>query len=577
MHAPAVLSQAHAGANTAPPLKRDAKAATNSIVPENSRSSHIRRLFHSLSVLAVVAGLILVVGVTAAKSQSKQNALVNYTGISVEPSPQLFATMCALDAAGFGADETTLAEMPSRLALREDLLKMKGPATEALRQFYGEHLLADPGETLSQYITFALVVGPPPDFRYQMNHELLPPDVIAIEDFQEILVNFYREARLDARWASVAPEYSRAVARFDPRVRKIVTDTDNYLREIFKPKAGHTFTVFVEPLVGVRTNFRNSGDRYAIVIGASGPFPEDEIRHAYLHFMLDPLPMKYRDEIMTRQALLNIAARAPRLPVEFQTDFLAFTDECFIKAVELRLRHLSPAMLDASLKAADQAGFILVPPFVAGLQKFEKAGPAMSYYFPDLLAGIDVEDEQARLQNIHFAPAPEAPEPQKPQAASKQTSDLGEWLERGNHEIAAHDAAAASRTFEDILEKYPGEPRAIYGLAIASVLGGHAARAKDLFSALVTAAGSKSPGVRNVTERPDPTILAWSHVYLGRIYDLEGDRDAGVSEYRAAIAVEGAPEAARLAAEHGVEEAYSPRPRENQDNGNSKTKGPQNP
>ena len=43
------------------------------------------------------------------------------------------------DAAGFGADESTLAEMPSRLALREDLLKLQGPATEALRKWASKY------------------------------------------------------------------------------------------------------------------------------------------------------------------------------------------------------------------------------------------------------------------------------------------------------------------------------------------------------------------------------------------------------------------------------------------------------
>ena len=87
------------------------------------------------------------------------------TGVNVEASPQIFATMCALDAAGFDADESTLAEMPSRLALRGELLKLQGPATDALRQYYRDHALADPGETLSRYIAFALVVGAPPRFR----------------------------------------------------------------------------------------------------------------------------------------------------------------------------------------------------------------------------------------------------------------------------------------------------------------------------------------------------------------------------------------------------------------------------
>jgi hypothetical protein len=52
--------------------------------------------------------------------------------------------------------------------------------------------------------------------------------------------------------------------------------------------------------------------------------------------------------------------------------------------------------------------------------------------------------------------------------------------------------------------------------------------------------------------------LAWSHIYLGRIHDLEDDRDQAVEEYRAALGVADAPENARSAAQKGIEQAYKP-------------------
>jgi hypothetical protein len=337
--------------------------------------------------------------------------------------------MCALDAAGFAAEESTLAETPSRLALREDLLKMQGPATEALRQFYRDHVLGDPGETLSRYVAFALLAGPPPEFRFQGKRELLPPDVLALEGFQQVLVNFYLEAHLEKRWATIEPEYARAAARYQSPLRRTVTVTNAYLRELLKPVYDRTFTVYVEPLVGNRTIFRNNGDHYGIVVGAGSQIPIDEIQHAYLHFMLDPLPLRHRKEVESKSALLNLAARAPRLPVQYQTDFLALTDECLIKAVELRLRHLSAAQLESALAEADQSGFVLVRPLVAQLQKFEKAEPAMSYYFTDLIAGIDVAAEQKRLKKISYAAATTAADPKQDAAGSKaQASELETWL-----------------------------------------------------------------------------------------------------------------------------------------------------
>jgi hypothetical protein len=63
--------------------------------------------------------------------------------VSLGTSPQLFATMCALYAAGYDAEATVGAGDPAGAALRREMLELQGPATEALRAFYREHALAD--------------------------------------------------------------------------------------------------------------------------------------------------------------------------------------------------------------------------------------------------------------------------------------------------------------------------------------------------------------------------------------------------------------------------------------------------
>jgi len=553
------------------------------------RSSIIPKHSQKFSAHVFLAAIIILLGTAATPTTRGQAGPEGVqTGVSVEASQQIFSVMCALDAAGFAADESTLTEMPSRLALRGELLKLQGPATDALRQFYRDYALADPGETLSRYITFSLVIGPPPKFTFLLDHEALPPDVLAIEGFQEILVNFYHEAHLDLRWASVEPEYNRAIERYQSPVRRVVTVSDAYLREIYKPRYAHSFTVYIEPLVGNRTNFRNNGNHYAIVVDGGPQFPEADVRHAYLHFLLDPLPLKYRESVMKKRGLLNIAARAPRLSAEYKNDFMAYADECLIKAVELRIRHLKPDKEEAVLAEDDQAGFIMVRSFVVQLQKFEKAEPAMSYYFPDLIDGINLEAEQKRLQNFQFAALTEAgPEKAAPgsargglqpgQAPNPQ-SELESALAQGDHEVALQDAVAAGKTFEKILAKYPDNARANFGLAVASLLNHDADRAQELFEKLVSAAPTASATGSDAqtngpassaavaaqtpaeaSAAPDPSIVAWSHVYLGRLHDFAEERDQAVSEYRAALAIAGAPEAARVAAQRGIDAPYNPR------------------
>jgi hypothetical protein len=534
------------------------------------RSSVIPKRSQKFSAHVFLAAIIILLGTaTTPATRGQAGPAEVQTGVSVEASPSIFSVMCALDAAGFAADESTLTEMPSRLALRGELLKLQGPATEALRQFYRDYALADPGETLSRYITFALVIGPPPNFAFLLGHDVLPPDALAIEGFEEVLANFYHEAHLDLRWASVEPEYNRAVERYQSPVRRVVTVSDAYLREIYKPRYAHSFTVYIEPLVGNRTNFRNNGNHYAIVVDGGPQFPEADVRHAYLHFLLDPLPLKYRELLMKKRGLLNIAARAPRLSPEYKNDFMAYADECLIKAVELRIRHLKPDKEEAALAEDDQAGFIMVRSFVVQLQKFEKAEPAMSYYFPDLIEGIDLEAEQKRLQNFQFAALPEAA-PEKaapgsargglqPGQAANPESELENALAQGDHEIALQDAVAAGKTFEKILEKYPDNARANFGLAVASLLNHDADRAQELFEKLVGAAPAASGAEGQAAATHDPSVVAWSHVYLGRLHDFAEERDQALAEYQAALATAGAPEAARVAAQRGIDAPYSPR------------------
>jgi tetratricopeptide (TPR) repeat protein len=100
----------------------------------------------------------------------------------------------------------------------------------------------------------------------------------------------------------------------------------------------------------------------------------------------------------------------------------------------------------------------------------------------------------------------------------------------------------------------PGQPRALYGLAVASLLQGNAEHARELFEQVVAGA-SGAPGP-NDAAHSDPVALAWSHVYLGRMHDLDGDRDQALADYRAALAVSGVPEEARSAAQRGIEQSY---------------------
>jgi tetratricopeptide (TPR) repeat protein len=330
--------------------------------------------------------------------------------------------------------------------------------------------------------------------------------------------------------------------------------------------------VYVEPLASGKSNFRNFGDHYELVVSTGSAPSRDDIRHALLHFILDPMAIRYRTEAARTSPLLKYAASAAHLPAEFQNDYSAFFSECLVRAVELRLRRLAPGDLAAAIDQAESGGYVLVRPIYAGLSGFEKSEPAMGNYLPDLIRTIDVAAETRRLRSVKFSDTAVAGHTgalaeSAPVAAPKAVAPAEGDLAEGQRQISARNGAAAAASFERVLAAHPNDLRATYGLAVASALLGKPDQARELFSKVILAASQSSTAGSSV--QPDPADLSWSHIYLGRMYDVEGRRDLAVAEYQAALAVDGAPEPARAAAQRGVETSYQTPPREQKSDGKS--------
>jgi len=465
-------------------------------------------------------------------------------------SPQLFAVLCALYAAQFEADVTYVSPHPLHLRLRREMAALQGPAVTALREFYRKTRSVDPAVTLSRYVSFALVTGPPPQFAYQLTLEQLPPDVRALDGLTPLLAEFYKEAGIAELYNRTAREYEAEIRKVQGPFGDLVFRSTGYLRELLDQTGVRTFTVFVEPLVGVKTNLRNYGDSYSVVISPARDVPLEDMRHGYLHFLLDPIPYRHRRAVERLRPLLAYAGRAPRFPAEYREQFPSFVVECLVRAVDLRLQSLSAGKVAEALQDADADGYILVRPLYERLKVFETAEPAMTYYFPDLLAGIDLPAEAARLEKVTFAPPLElAPRVSEPVV---QISETERMLAEGDVLIADRKPQDADAAFRAVLEKEPGNLRALYGAGVAAVLLRDVERAKGLFQQVI--AGKAEAQVRPADSR----WLAWSHVYLGRIYDVEGKRELALTEFRAALAVPEAPQEVRAAAQRGIDQGYRP-------------------
>ena len=487
----------------------------------------------------------------------------------MEQNPQLFAVLCAMHAGGFeeGIPEGDLP--PLEAAIRREIAKQQGPAVDALREFYRNHVLPGPSATLSRYVSFGLISGPPPSFTITISQEDVPPDAASLQGLTALVSAYYTEQHVDQLYERVRPIYERHAGEVERILGQLTLLETGYIRQILKPSTEHTFTVYTEALVGVRSNFRIYGGRYSLVLDPTREGMRDDIRHALLHYLLDPLALAHHPPMSGRKAVLDVVARAPRLPASYKNDIEPLTDECLVKAVEIRIQRLRPAEELAALDKAEADGYVLIRPIFNGLLSYEKSEDSLSAYYEKLIQKVDLNAEARRLATFQFAAATSDQSSstvveERVETPRQEVSELERWLIEAESELAHKDTRLARASFQRILEKYPDEPRAQYGLAVSIIVDGEVDRGRALLERVVAqlsdprAAGQSAPlgsapsSAQRRAVRPDPGTLAWAHVWLGRIHEEEGRKEQAGVEYRAALAVDGAPQGARQAAQRGL-------------------------
>jgi hypothetical protein len=503
-------------------------------------------------VLLLASGCAAICGAQGVAPQ-RQQRVAPATVSSIDGSEAMFTTMCALYAAGYEGTINPDSWGTYRTEMRERLRAQHGPAVDELKQFYRNHQYHDPGAILSRFVWFGLVAGPAPKFTPVLKRDQLPPEVLDLEGFSQVLSDYYTEQHIGELWHNVQPLYQREIERLHDPVSEILFQASTYVRSRVDPTQPRSFSIVVEPLVGRITNVRNFLDHYAIVLSGSNEIPTDVIRHAYLHFLLDGLPLAYPHVIAVKRPLYELAAKAPRLAPDLKDDFPSWVGECTVRAVEIKLQNLPPADREAALARNDADGYVLVRPMFLALTAYGQGEASFNAYYPDLLRSIDEKAEATRVAALQFARAQD----------QGQGTDLNEVVARnrartatlpddpeafaelaaGEKSLSEKNPRAAEASFKSVLMKYPNQPRAWYGLGMVAVLDHDAERAKEVFGRLTSGQYAASQ---------DPLVLAWSHIYLARILEDEGQLEQARSEYQAVLTVQGAPAQAQQAAQKGL-------------------------
>lgn len=469
--------------------------------------------------------------------------------VALDNNEALFTVLTAINTCGY--DSELNVSDPLRAQVRAEVAKTMDASAEAkassqvMCQFYAEHQQADSGRNLAQNVSLALYLNAPPELTLKVKEADLPPDASYVSGLVPLLQKFYGEAGVHAIWTRHQLAYSVLTQRYHEPLSKVLFDAEVYLKLPSAGYLGRTFTVYLDPMGAPgQANARNYGSDYYVVIspGVRSGLKMDQIRHTYLHYLLDPLALKYPASMQRLNPLLENVKTAP-MDESFKTDVSLLATECLIRAIEARTTGSSKTPETDRQQLVEQSveqGFILTPYFYQALLQFEKSPAGLRIAYGELINGIDVSKEQKIAAQIKFA--------------SKADQELlhlsrpmeGKLLVTAEQRLSSGDSEAAKKLAQQALDEKREDPgRALFILAQVATMNRDMQGARNYFQQALDVAH-------------EPKVVAWSHIYLGRIFDLEEDRPAALDHYRAALSTGGSLPEAKAAAEHGIEQPYEP-------------------
>jgi hypothetical protein len=489
-----------------------------------------------------------VIGLAAQLCRADEN-----NPITLDTNETLFTMLAAMNSCGYDSDLNI--SDPLRATIRNEIQRNLRQSAEAqeiaatMCLWYDAHHGQDPAHDLSQYISLALYVQGPPHFLPRVREDDLPPDAAPLANFSKQLELFYDKAQIHSIWERHRLNYAALIERYHEPLAKMVFDTDIYLKLQTGGYLGRTFTVYLDFLGDPnQANARNYGADYYVVVFPSpdphsaAPLKMEEIRHTYLHYLLDPLADKNYGSIKRIEPLLQSVQTAP-LEESFKTDIELLVTECMIRAIEIRTtgtKQTAEAMRAQAVDDAVKQGYILTRYFYNALIKFEKDPAGLRTAYGEIIDGIDLKAEQKAASEIEFAGVA------APELVQLSRMEDRRMLSTAEKRLAAGDTKGAQELAQQALERKIGDQgRALFIMAQIAVANKNRDGAQENFQKAIQAT-------------KDPKVLGWSHIYLGRILDMKEDRAAAMNEYRAALTVGAVLPEVKEAAERGLQQAYEP-------------------
>ncbi|HWE85109.1 MAG TPA: hypothetical protein VG267_09205 [Terracidiphilus sp.] len=499
--------------------------------------------------------------------------------ISLIPSEPLFAMASALNVCGY--DEGLAESSPVRARVRDELNQVftRSESARASRDnlclYIAQHRMTGTEHDVSQYISLALYLTAPPEIETTTDLTQMPPDAISVAEIVPLLNAFAKSTDLHGIWLATHHTYDEQIDQLHDPLSKMIVNTNLYLKQPAETYTGRRFIVVMEPMLSPLTvNARIYGTDYVVVVSPhDGQIAMNDVRHTYLHYTIEPLLYARSNAIDRTQPILKEIREAP-IAFRYRSDPVPLTVECLIKAIEARTMDTAVPnyQLPAGVGRSDlpkyeherqqveqkqeavrlaavhhdmTQGFVLTQYFFEQLIQFEKDPASLRDTIGEMVYSMDVDQQVRRTKQLQFDAQADEDVLVRPKPHKLEGLDLAEFkLQSGDITGATALARQALADKTSSLQSVANAARADFILARVAAMTGHPDEAIDRFQ-------------ETLAQSKDARLVSWSHIYLGRMLDLDCKRDAAVSEYKLALDHRDGQQDTRLAAEHGVKTAYA--------------------
>ena len=552
------------------------------------------RLFAVVAVLLLAAAFVAPVSAQSSESssgkqssssqpyqQEKAPSLVDPAGptVSLVPSEPVFVMAATLNACGYddGLDESAPVRKHIRAEINDALAKSEDARNkrDKVCLYIAQHRMTGSDRDIAQYISLALYLTPPPELEVSEDLAEMPPDSTQVVEIVPLLKDFVAAVDLHGIWLATHHIYDEEADRLHDPLTKMIVGTNLYLKMPASTYVGRRFVVVFEPQFSPHmVNARIYGTDYVVVVSpVNGQIRMSDVRHVYLHYMIEPLLLARANAVDRTQPILKEVRDAP-LEFRYRSDTVPLTIECLIKAIEARTmdtgvpEYKIPAGVDRAdlpryehelqvyqskvdavrVRAVNHdmtQGFVLTQYFYEELIQLEKDPASLTDTIGEMVYSMDVDQQIHRARQIEFDKEADGDVLTRSKPRKLTGLDLAEArLAAGDVATAGAMARQALAVRTDSLDSVADSARANFILARVSIMTGHPEDAINDFQK--TLATSK-----------EPRLVAWSHIYLGRMLDLDCKRDEALAEYKEALESRDGQQDTRLAAERGVKTAYA--------------------